>query len=141
MWHIVKFKYVEVQPDMTGKNKTEQVLVDAVNFADAETAVTYTKASDCTDFEVVAISRLKANEVIPDICVSGCPNKWFKVKMAFITLNGKTGKEKKSSYIVYLNADCTYTAEKTVNQKMQGSIQDYAIEQIAETKVADVITQ
>jgi hypothetical protein len=141
MWHTVKFRYVEVQPDMTGKNMTEQVLVDAVNFTDAETTVTNAKASEYTDFEVVAISRLKANEVFPDICVSGCPNKWFKVKMAFFSLNEKTGKEKKSSYIVYLNADCTYTAEKMVNQKMQGSIQDYTIEQISETKVTDVITQ
>lgn len=141
MWHIVKFRYVEVQPDMTGKNMTEQVLVDAVNFTDAETIVTNAKASEYTDFEVVAISRLKANEVIPDVCVSGCPDKWYKVKMAFFTLNERTGKEKKASYIVYLNADCTHTAEVTVDKKMQGSIQDYTIEQVTETKVTDVIMQ
>lgn len=141
MWHIAKFRYVEVQPDMTGKNKSEQVLVDAVNFTDAETTVTNAKANEYADFEIVAISRLKANEVIADICASECPTKWFKVKMAYYTLNETTGKKKKSSYIVYLNADGTNTAERTVVTRMQGSIQDYTIEQISETKVTDVITQ
>lgn len=141
MWHTVKFRYVEVQPDMTGKNMTEQVLVDAVNFTDAETTVTNAKASEYTDFEVVAISRLKVDEVLPDRVSSDYPSKWFKVKMAFISINEKTGKETKSPYVVYLNADSTNTAQKVMNARMQDSVQDYTIEQIIETKVTDVITQ
>ena len=65
-------------------------------------------------------------------------DKWFKCKLNFITLDEKTGKEKKSARFFLVNANTAMTAHELVDNFMAGSISDYEVQQIDETKILDV---
>lgn len=67
-------------------------------------------------------------------------DKWFKCKLNFITLDERSGKEKKVAQFFLVNANTAMTAHELVDNFMQSSVSDYEVEQVDETKILDVIT-
>ena len=65
-------------------------------------------------------------------------DKWYKAKLAFITIDEKTDKEKKTSVFYLVNAGNINSAIKNTDEVMGGTMIDYAITAIQETKIFDV---
>jgi hypothetical protein len=65
-------------------------------------------------------------------------DKWFKAKLTFITLDEKSGKEKKTSTNVLVQAADLRDATKKLDEGMKGTMADYEISSIAETPIIDV---
>lgn len=65
-------------------------------------------------------------------------DKYYKVKVNYITIDEKTSTEKKSAYYILVQASNFEEALKNFNNGMHGSMLDYEIEIIAETKIVDV---
>ena len=63
--------------------------------------------------------------------------RFYKCKVNFITLN-KKGKEKRTASYMLVEANSTDTAEKRLKEGMEGTMADYDIEAIVETKIMDV---
>ena len=65
-------------------------------------------------------------------------DKWYKAKLAFITLDEKTQKEKRSTVNYLINAGSLNGAVKNIDEVMSQSMIDYIIVSVNETTLMDV---
>lgn len=67
-------------------------------------------------------------------------SRWFLVKVAFISLDEKCGIEKKSLSQILVESTDISAARERFNEGMKGTMADYDVESIADTKYMDVFT-
>lgn len=67
-----------------------------------------------------------------------CCDKWWSVKYNLITLDEKSGKERRTAVYVMVQANDQQGATDRFNKGMKGTMFDYEIEKVAETKIMDV---
>ena len=65
-------------------------------------------------------------------------DKWYKVKLAFITIDEKTDKEKKSNVFYLLNAPSIQGAIRNICEIMKETMIDYYTYNVSETPIMDV---
>ena len=121
-----------------GKEKkvTECYIVNAVSFTDAEAKVIHHVQDVITGlFEVKSIRKYKVAEIVP----SELGDTYFKCKLNFITLDEKRGKEKKTAVYMLVDAETLDKAKALLVEYMKGTMADYSIEKIEETKLMAVI--
>lgn len=130
-----KIRYDKIQENGAVKKVTEAYLVDALTFTEAEARIIEEMTPYISgDFSVVAIKRTKIAEVFwnPEA------EKWWTVKVNFITLDEKTGVEKKSASLILVQADDDASAREKFNEGMKGTMADYEIAGINETNYLEV---
>ena len=121
-----------------GKEKkvSEPYLVDALSFTEAEARIIEeVKPFISGEFEVKSIRKYKVAEIVVD--ESG--DRFFKCKLNFITLDEKSGNEKKTPTNILVQATTLDEAKVTLVNHMKTTMCDYSIEKIEETKIIDVI--
>ena len=121
-----------------GKEKkvTECYIVNAVSFTDAEAKITeHMSAYLSVPFEVKSIRKYKVAEIVP----SELGDTYFKCKLNFITLDEKSGLEKKTAVNMLVNATTLDVAKSNLVNHMKGTMADFSIEKIEETKLMAVI--
>ena len=120
------------------KKVTEPYLVDALSFTEAEARIIEEMAPYISgEFSVADVSKARYSEIFfadDDINASY----WYKVKLAFITLDEKTGSEKKTFTNVLVQAPDFRDAVRRLDEGMKGSMADYIIVSVAETPIMDV---
>jgi hypothetical protein len=122
-----------------GMNKkvTEPYLVDALSFTEAEARIIDEITPFISgEFTVSDIKRANYSEIF--FCDLESADRWFKTKLQFITLDEKSGAEKKTSTQVLVQASDLRDAVKKLDEGMKGSMADYVIASIAETALMDV---
>lgn len=136
-WFETKVRYDKVMEDGQSKKVIEQYVVDALSFAEAEATITDEMSVYISgEFDVKAISPASYGEVFfSDIATD---DKWYKCKLSFITIDEKTEKEKRSSVTYLVQAHTVNSAVKHVDEVMGGTMVDYEIAAINETKIMDV---
>lgn len=112
----------------------EQFVVDALSFTEAEASTTKEVSVYGTITDIVTIKRSRCTELIGD----GSKEKWFKAKVNYITLDEKTYKEKKTPNYYFVNADTITDAKNAIDVFFVGTMIDYSIATLDETKVLDV---
>ena len=134
-YFLVKVK-IEKPTDFSKIEKvTEQHLVDALSFTEAETRIIEEmKPFVNGEFEVSNITPQKINEIF----YNDSGDKWFKAKVNFVTLNEENGKEKKTSVNMLAQANDVKDAEHIIKAGMNGTLADYEIASISETKILEV---
>ena len=110
-WFIAKIRYEKTMENGMQKKVTESYLVDALSFTEAEARIVEEMTPFIqgefmvTDLKRGNISELFSSEADKD-------DRWYKIKVAFATLDEKSGKERKSySYMLVQNSD-TASAER-----------------------------
>ena len=112
----------------------EQFVVDALSFTEAEASTTKEVSVYGTITDIVTIKRSRWTELIGD----GSKEKWFRAKVNYITIDEKTDKEKKIPNYFFVNAETITDAKKAVDVFFVGTMIDYSIATLDETKVLDV---
>ena len=131
-WFECKIKYDKTLENGLTKPVTEPYLVDALSFTEAEARI----IEEMTEFTVSDIKRAKYSELF--FAEDTSADRWFKCKLTFITLDEKSGAEKKTSTNVLVQASDLRDAVKKLDEGMKGSMADYIISSIAETAIMDV---
>lgn len=127
-----------MKDDGNVKPETFVYLVDALNFTEAENRIIEeTKAYSSGNLEVTDIKRVKYAEIFPSD--ADMADKWYKVRCLFITLDEKTQTEKETGNNMLVQAENFYMAVENFDKGMKGSMMDYRIASIQETKIMDVI--
>ena len=91
-WFECKVKYEKTLETGTQKKVTEAYLVDAMTFTDAEARIIEEMTPFISgEFEVTAVKKARISELFQD--PDG--DKWYRCKVMFITLDEKSGLEKK----------------------------------------------
>ena len=87
------------------------------------------------DFDVVTIKRTNYSEIVEGLSTA---DKWFKAKLNFISIDEKSGKEKKQAVHFIVRATDINNAHICVVEHMKGSMMDYEIATLDETKIMDL---
>jgi len=119
------------------KKVPELYVVDALSFGEAEEAITREMSAYVSgEFEVKNINPAAYHEIF--FSENDNDDRWYKAKLSFITIDEKTEKEKRSA-VVYLVQAATFNgAVKNIEEVMGGTMIDYVIANISETKIMDV---
>lgn len=139
-WFECKVKFERTMQDGALKKVCEPYLVEALNFTEAERRIIEELSPFISgEFEVSNISRARYAEVFET--VEDSADKWYKAKLVFITLDEKSGKEKKTSHNMLVQASDFHDALKRLDEGMKGSMADYTVAAINETALLDVYHQ
>ena len=145
-WFECKIRYEKVMENGMNKKVTEPYLVDALSFTEAEARIIEEITPYISgEFTVSDIKR--ANYDIENLSDPQrrakyhgpvTADRWFKCKLFFITLDEKSGAEKKTSTTVLVQASDLRDAVKKLDEGMKGTMADYVIASVAETAIMDV---
>ena len=136
-WFECKIKYDKTLENGLTKPVTEPYLVDALSFTEAEARIIEEMTPYLSgEFTVSDIKRAKYSELF--FAEDTSADRWFKCKLTFITLDEKSGAEKKTSTNVLVQASDLRDAVKKLDEGMKRSMADYLISSIAETAIMDV---
>lgn len=129
-------RYERTMENGMTKKVTELYLVDALSFAEAEGRITNEMEPYISgEFDVVTIKRTNISEIVEGLSTA---DKWFKAKLMYITIDEKTGKEKKQAVHFIVRASDINNAHICVFEHMKGSVMDYEIATLDETKIMDL---
>lgn len=136
-WYEVVIRYDKTQEDGMTKKVNEYYVVDALTFGEAEETITKEMSMYISEeFEVKNITPASYHEIF--FSDNDNDDRWFKTKLSFITIDEKTEKEKRTAVTYLVQASTLNTAMKNIEETMKGSMIDYVISNISETKFMDV---
>lgn len=136
-WFECKIRYEKTMENGMQKKVTEPYLVDALSFTEAEARIIEEMTPFISgEFTVSDIKRANYSELFPS--EEEAADRWFKCKLVFITLDEKSGAEKKTSTQVLVQAADLRDAVKKLDEGMKGTMADYQIALVAETSIMDV---
>ena len=119
------------------KKVTEQYVVSAISFSEAEQRITEEMSSYISgEFEVTDVKKAQYKEVFFSDDMSD--DRYYKAKLQFITIDEKTDKEKRSNVTYLVQAATLDGAVSHINEVMDSTMIDYEKSNIAETKIMDV---
>ncbi|MDE6040004.1 MAG: DUF4494 domain-containing protein, partial [Muribaculaceae bacterium] len=96
-WFECKIRYDKAMENGAVKKVTEPYLVDALSFTEAEARITEEMTPYISgDFSVSAVKRTK----IAEIFFFDSGDRWYMVKVGFITIDEKTAVEKRSASLI-----------------------------------------
>lgn len=133
----VKIKYQEMLEDGREKKVTEQYVVEAMSFTEAETRIAEEMLlfTD-VDLDVVSEKIAPFNEIF--ISDNSNDDKWFLSKVSFITIDEKTAKEKKTSQRLLVQAETSEKAMDYTNEMLSHYVSNYSIDSVQDTPTLDV---
>ena len=134
MWFETKVRYDKTMENGSIKKVTEAFMVDALSFTEAEARITEEMAHFTSEFSVSAVKISKISEIFQQ----RTGDKWYLVKVAFITLDEKTAVEKKSISQILVAADSFKEAYDNFMEGMKSTLADFEINTIHETAILDV---
>ena len=136
-WFECRINNEKVMENGMNKNVTEPYLIDALSFTEAEARIIEEMTPYISgEFTVSDIKRAGYSELF--FSEDANADRWFKCKLTFITLDEKSGSEKKTSTNVLVQASDLRDAVKKLDDGMRGSMADYLIASVAETAIMDV---
>ena len=133
----VKIQYQKMQEDGKEKKVTEQYVVEAMSFTEAESRIAeemlpYTDG----DLDVVSEKIAPFNEIF--ISDNSTDDKWFVSKVGFITLDEKTAKEKKQTFRYLVQAETSEIALDYTKTMLNQCLSDYSIDSVQDTPTINV---
>lgn len=136
-WFEVIVRFDKTMEDGMTKKVKELYVVDALTIGEAEEKI-LKEISHYISGEADVIQAKKTPYTEIFFSDSERDDMWYKVKIAFITIDEKTEKEKKTSVTYLVQGSTVDSAAKNVATAMSDSIVDFVIQNIDETKILDV---
>ena len=134
-WFECKISYDKTLENGMQKKVTEPYLVDALSFTEAEARIIEElKPYISGEFTIADIKRARLSELF--FFDEG--DRYFRIKVYFITLDEKSGTEKKTSVTMLAQALSLEQALTVLKKGMEGTMADYEIASISETAIMDV---
>ncbi len=136
-WFECKVRFDKTMENGLMKKATETYMVDALSFTEAERRFIEEMTPYISgEFTVTDIKRARLSEIIE--APGADADRWFKAKIAYITLDEKSGAEKRTNHLVLVQATDFRDALKNLDHGMEGTLGDWVIVSITETPVMDV---
>lgn len=134
-WFECKVSYEKAVEGGMQKKVTEPYLVDALSFTEAEARIIEEMRPFITgEFTIADIKRARLSELF----YNANGDRYYKVKVFFITLDEKSGAEKKTAVQMLAQASTLREAIDVVDEGMKGTMSDYVIVSVTETAIMDI---
>ena len=129
-------RYEKTMENGLNKTVSEQYLFDALSFTEAEArTIEELKPYISGEFSIPQIVKPRISELMLSEDVSA--DRYYKVKVSFITLDEKSGAEKKTNSFILVQASDFKNAYDRFIEGMKGSMSDYEIVSIVETMIME----
>lgn len=136
-WYETKIRYEKTMEDGMQKKVSEQYVVDALSFTEAENKIIEEMSSYISgEFTITDIKHASYKEIFFSENVND--DRWYKAKLQFITIDEKTEKEKRTAVYYLVQASSFPGAVKHIEEVMGTTQIDYVISNLAETMIMDV---
>lgn len=136
-WFETIVRYYKTMENGGIKKVNEVYVVDAITFGEAEERIAEEmKPYMSGDFEIKNINPAPYSEIF--FSDKDTDDKYYRVKLTFITIDEKTEKEKKSKVTFLVQANSLEQARKNTEEVMNGTMIDYEFVSVTETKILDV---
>lgn len=135
LWFECKVRYDKMQENGMVKKVNEPYLVDALTFTEAEARI-IEEMKPYISGEYSLSSEKKTK--IAEIFFNEDGDKYYLVKVNFVTLDEKSGVEKKSTSQILVQASDFADSLAKFEEGMKGTMADYEIASISETMIMDV---
>ena len=139
-WFECQVSVPKTQDDGSVKVANEVYTVDALTFTEAEARITDEMqpyvANMVGGFNIKNSHPAQYKEVF--VSENDKDDHWFKVKVAFITIDEETMKEKFNNVFYLVQADKSETANAYTNEVLDRGMLDYRIISNVETRIMDV---
>ena len=134
-WFECTAKYIKMDDTGHEKKASETYLLDAISFTEAESRI-YKELQTMVsgEFVVSRIAKTRISEIIP----SDNGDRWYKAKVAFITVDEESGKEKRVIQSILVFSTSIKEAYDQIIEAMQGMMADFEISGINESTILDV---
>jgi hypothetical protein len=117
------------------KTVTEPYLVDALSFTEAEARIIEEiKPYISGEFTISDIKRARYS----DTFFNETGDRYFRAKLYYITLDEKSGSEKKTAVNMLIQATILKEAVEIIETEMKKTMIDYSIASVTETALMDV---
>lgn len=128
----------EIYIEGEAKHETNVYAVDAVSFGDAEKRITEYISPYCDgELDIKDIKIASFAEVF--LADEEQEGKFYVAKVDFVTIDERSGKDKRVSRQMLYQAGSLDSANKMVSESLCGSVADYDKVEIKDAKIASVI--
>ncbi len=134
-WYECKVKYRKIDDSGVQKVTTEPYLIDALSYTEAETRINEEMSAYISEeFKITNIKIANFAEIHP----FENSDRWFKSKVTLISYDEESGKERKSSMYLLVQANDVKEAYDNTISVMKDSVSDYTVPAISESPIMDV---
>ncbi len=134
-WFEVKVKYEKIDERGAAKKVTEPYVLDAMTFTEAEArAIQELHPYLNGEFIISNIARANYSELFP----FDDGDRWFKCKIAYVSIDEEKGTEKRKATYVLVQANDVKHAWENLTKSMESYMGDYEVNSIQETAIMDV---
>lgn len=134
-WFECKVRYDKMMENGLVKKVNEPYLIDALSFTEAEARIIKEQTPFISgDFSVSTVKRTKISEIFRDETA----DRWYLAKCAFITIDEKTGAERRSVSQMLVAGSDFRSAFDLFMESMKGTLGDFELVSLAETPIMDV---
>jgi len=134
-WFECKVKYTKITESGKEQTVTENFLLDAVSFTDAETRITRQMQEMVRgEFSVTDIKKSRIGEVFP----YDTGEWWFKATINLVTVDEEAGKEKKMRTYYLIMADDIKQALERLDESLSYLVIPYVVSALAVSTIVDV---
>ena len=134
-WFLCKVKYAKENEQGLLKNVSEQYLVDAVSFTEAEARIYDMLGSIIRgDFQVTNIS--KSN--IVDVFFYDDVDIWHKCKITYVVADADSGKEKKVTQYMLITAHNVKEAYERIYESMSNMLVTFNVPDVNESPIVEI---
>lgn len=135
LWFECKVRYDKIMENGIVKKVNEPYLVDALTFTEAEARIMeQMKPFISGEYSISSEKKTK----IAEIFFNETGDRYYQVKVNFVTLDEKNGVEKKTASLILVQASDFEDALRNFQEGMKGTMADYEIASITETMIMDV---
>lgn len=135
LWFECKVRYDKMQENGMVKKVNEPYLVDALTFTEAEARIIEEmKPFISGEYSISSEKKTKISEIF----FNDGADRFYLVKVNFISLDENSGMEKKTVSQILVQASDFEDAVDKFKEGMKGTMADYEIGSIAETMIMDV---
>lgn len=135
LWFECKVRYDKLQDNGAVKKVNEPYLVDALTFTEAENRIIEAVSPAISgEFTISAVKKTKVAEIF----FNETGDRFYMVKVNFVTLDEKSGAEKKTANFILVQASDFDEALANFKKGMEGTMADWEIVSITETMIMDV---
>ena len=137
-WFECKVSYERQADSMGMKKVSESYLVDALSFTEAEERIIKEVRPFVSvgELDVVNIRRARIAELF--LNDEAEDDRYFRAKVNFITVDEKSGSEKKTSATMIVKSDSLPNAVTELKAQLDSQMASYEIASVTDTQILDV---
>lgn len=133
-WFQTRVKYLKQMPNGLIQRVSEQYLVNAMSFTEAEARIIVEVQGGQREITMASISKSNITEVV----FYGDTERWHKCKVTYVVTDEEAEKEKKVTTYLLVNAEDVKEAFDRVQEHLKDMLVPFQIPKIEESPIVEV---